>query len=656
MPDDTPLTETCTPAMTTKPPRRWTRAAALARQLWPVGLPLLAGLLVGGYCFVTTPDGPLDLQCHWFKLASCALVRQTDRWSLIAAALLLALWLVFVFTHRCKGAVRAILRFVLSLGVLGLAAWLLLPHDVWPRLWKWCDENDVPFWAAQALLALLVMGAIYWFRRRRLGPKQAPSRRRPALERAGASVLRWASGAALSLWLLLHVLAGFFWGQAVVTARRQPDVILVMVCTLRADHLGCYGYDLPTTPNIDRFARHATRFAQAVSPSSWTLWSTSSILTARYPEWIFRKWDYHPEDPVYPGLPSALSDAGYATALVSDHQFLQNDSLFPYSRNFDAYVSLGEDFPDKLAPQVTERALRCAARRPHRRLFLWTLYADPHEPYLGHREFHFGPSRKDALGPAWTASLAHPVSAAELANRQDRLNRYNSEIAYTDQAIGALFAGLQRLGRYDNALIIVCGDHGEEFLEHGSYGHQMTLYREVTSVPLLVKYPGQTAGRVVDGRFPLIDLYPSIMKMLALDDSRLNLQGEGADLSTLLRCTDKPVYGATVNRSWSVLAGHYHYYQARKYARSAKDPYRKGSSIISDPPLDELYDLHADPREFRNGYPQPPDVAASLREVLEGHKALLGHIGGVTGASGAVSASEADKLRERLKSLGYLQE
>lgn len=638
----------------------------------PLYLGIPAGVITGLLTCWQSPLIRLYADCRFFRLFTRQLALTIDLHVLVAVAIAAALLACLILARHSPPRLRLLLAILPPLAVLGIAGKLLLPAPAWQALLRGVTDPQVAWYGTLGIALAAMVGVAWRLRRRRASaavpsPPLPPPRRTPPLLRKAFLAL-W--GVFLLGMLGINAWAAGCWAHAALTVRRQPNIILVMVCSLRADHLGCYGYDLNTSPHLDRFARKSTRFAQAVAPSSWTLWSTASILTSRQPERIFRDKDYVAERSCYPGLPTALSNLGYVTNIVSAHPLLDNDENFHYSQDIDTFDRLGgNDFIANGSPRVTARALARVKQRQGRPFFLYAMYADPHAPYIQHPGFTFGPSQRDALDPRWTASL--PPDFRKLGekrvralvetdgkygeSRQARLAKYNSEIAYTDVAIGDLFDGLRELGVYDDALIIVCADHGEEFLEHGRYGHQHTLHREVTEVPLLVKAPGQRQAKVIPGRFPLLDLFPSVLTMLRQDDAHLGLQGDGVDIPALLRCTDKPVYGATVNRTRSVTVARQKYLRRVASYPDPANPFDGGIRFHLDEPIFQLFDVRADAGEYDNLLLKAPGTAAALRETMREHDRLLdAQMPSATAHS--PSAAEDAKAREQLKSLGYLQE
>ncbi len=643
--------------------------------VFPLLLGLPAGVLIGAWRCGTSPLFHLYADCHLYRLLTGMLAAQVALPAALVTGLGAVLLLGLAATRRAPRWLALVLRLLLPLAALTAAGLLFLPAVALEAIRQFFTNPDVVRFGSLGL-GLIVLAWVLWRLRHRPAPATAPSS--PAPSRIAALTRKASAGVALlgcALFIAIQLAAGVYWALAAASARNAPNVILIMVCSLRADHLGCYGYDLPTSPNLDRFAAASTRFAHAAAPSSWTLWSTAAVLTGRYPERIFRTSDYMAADAVYPGLPSVLANRGYATNYLSDHPFLRNDLNFNYSQDFAYHRTLGmDDFTQKLAPAVTAQALERIRELNGRTFFMYLMYADPHDPYTQHPEFVFDPSTRDALDPRWattlpptlqhmdarrlTGLLASDAGDAEGkgASRQRRLARYNSEIAFTDHAIGQFLDGLKRQGRYDDSLIIVCGDHGEEFLEHGRYGHQYTLNPEVLHVPLLVKAPGQRSGTVIDGRFPLIDLYPSLLAMLRLDDSRLRLHGDGTDLSTLLRCADKPTYHATVNKQRSQVNRDYAYYRGTRMHDTGGAPFESAMTFFLDEPIERLFDLRTDPGLYHDILPQARGTAVSLSALVRRHDAELDALMSEATAGRAASADETRRALEQLKSLGYLQQ
>lgn len=265
--------------------------------------------------------------------------------------------------------------------------------------------------------------------------------------------------------IVLYVSAGYLHRVNDSKVKKYPNVIFIMVDTLRADHLGCYGYQRNTTPNIDEFAKHRIRAERTVSQASWTTCSVASFMTSRYPQCM------NLGDVCNPGSMDSkfttLADAGYA-----------------------------REASNKWISKVKDR-----------RFFLFALFMDCHAPYYMHSEYNFDPGYKGKIREraplVWEDWYRYSKRDIEHTKAM-----YNSEIAYTDRYVGKLLEDLKQQGQYDNSLIILLSDHGEEFKEHGDFEHGHTLYNEVTTVPFIVKLPHKRNGRVLKGTFSLIDVLP----------------------------------------------------------------------------------------------------------------------------------------------------
>ncbi len=317
-----------------------------------------------------------------------------------------------------------------------------------------------------------------------------------------------------------------------------PNVLVIVVDTLRADHLPAYGYEGGRTPNLDRFAQDAVRYEQAFANASWTRPSFASILTGRYASshGVMGKPDSLPDDAVT--LPEALREGGYETA-----GFVTNFNVGPYfnfQQGFDEYAFLEPEFvlgaDDSAAKlllvqtmrQVIERvrAARGAVEpgtayqdaetvnrhlvswlergQRERPFFLFVGYMDPHDPYFPHPY--------DGTG---YARAAHQRPDPSEAPRLREL--YDGEITYWDEHFGRLMDELRRRGLYDDMMIVVTSDHGEEFAEHGGFWHGTTLYDEQLHVPLFVKYPRGERGGTSEARWvQSVDIMPSVLAAAGL--------------------------------------------------------------------------------------------------------------------------------------------
>ena len=468
------------------------------------------------------------------------------------------------------------------------------------------------------------------------------------------------AAAPLRVLLLLLCLACLGAGAATTDAqlplKNKPNIIFVMVDALRADHLGCYGYDLPTTPNIDRFARESMRFEHAVAQSSWTIWSLASLMTSRFPPTLLTGNGEMKTRPgtdllFYPMLAEILKKQGYATSAVTANPLAGHAPII--RQGFDDF----DETPAKLnrdcsetSSCVTDRAIARVQQFKDRRFFLFLHYMDPHAPYhvntgFADRGFQFGDSKQDE---AIRTVISKNNESKTMAQRRESLRAYDSEIGYTDYHLGRFLAALQNSGVYDDAMIVLFADHGEEFFEHGGDGHMDTVYQEVLQVPLIIKYPRQREGKVVAGVFPLIDLMPSALLLAGIEHSTLGLQGKAVNLPALLRCAEQPLHSFTIQRVHSVINGRYKLIQGH-YPQERPDAPQPVMPTPLATPMLELFDLLSDPLEQHNLFKEKPEIAAEMLELLKQHAAY-----NPTGTEKHPLETTDVELLRQLEALGYI--
>ena len=279
-------------------------------------------------------------------------------------------------------------------------------------------------------------------------------------------------------------------------ARRDVNVLLVTIDTLRADYLSCYGSPAISTPSIDRLAARGVRFDQAFVQVPLTAPSHASILTGTYPKiHNLRDMGGFVLDARVPTLATILGQAGLQTAAFIGAAVL--DHSYGLNRGFSTYADeMKNDAGDSKVPgvvaevrgeMVTRRALEWLDRRDGSRSFLlWAHYYDPHFPYDPPQPFR----------------------------GQYPKNSYGGEVAYTDEQVGRLLEGLRDRRVLDNTLVVLMADHGESLGEHGEYTHGVFLYDATMRIPLIVAGPGVPAGRVVSQQVRSIDVLPTIAEFL----------------------------------------------------------------------------------------------------------------------------------------------
>lgn len=422
-----------------------------------------------------------------------------------------------------------------------------------------------------------------------------------------------------------------------VPAQPAP-VIVFMIDTLRADRLGTYGYERPTSPRIDRFAGEAVLFAEAVAPSAWTKPTVASIFTGLHP----------PSHGVVelnrilaPGLDTMaelFSQSGYETAGFVTITTVS--SAFGYEQGFDRYEEMLErdDLPGLHEPaeRVVDVALDWIDARPDpdRPFFLYVHVSDPHAPYVPPAPYaeRFAPG----VEPLDEADLAAaPESELQgIAARASDL--YDAEVAYVDEQFGRFVDELRDRGILQRSTVVLMADHGEEFLDHGGWGHGRTLHGELVRVPLILRLPDERAvtGRVA-ARVRQVDILPTLLALNGLPPPD---RGEGASMVPLLDADGLP------------RAAHGHLRVRGRYQDSIADGSWK--LIVSGDALGprQLFDLHADPAEQRDLAEENPIMVEYLYGLLRQLDRRF--------AAAATPAEETTldpAVEARLRALGYIR-
>src|SRR5437867_898810 len=275
--------------------------------------------------------------------------------------------------------------------------------------------------------------------------------------------------------------------RELTAADARPNVIFITIDTLRADHLGCYGYGRIQSPNIDALARSAARFTHAYTPVPITLPAHTAMFTGSFPMGSgMHDFAVNRLSPSVVTLAKVLSENGYATAAfigaaVLDSSFGLNQGFETYFDHFD-FNRLDESAVDQVERRgdaVIDAALGWLKRNRRQPFLLWVHLYDPHYPYAPPE-------------PYAGRYKAHP---------------YDGEIAFDDAQVGRLVSALKETPSFTNSLVVLAGDHGEGLGEHGEKNHGFFIYNSTLHVPLVVKVPGG-APRVVEAEVSVVDLIP----------------------------------------------------------------------------------------------------------------------------------------------------
>jgi len=336
----------------------------------------------------------------------------------------------------------------------------------------------------------------------------------------------------------------------------RPNILMIVVDTLRADHLGAYGYPRQTSPNIDSLAEQGVQFDAAYATSSWTAPSTFSLMTSRYPkDHGVRRYPHILSD-TQVTMPDILRENGYMTLGFIANPILNSESGIQYGfdelwdsdalqnwtlRSFLRPLAIGEIIHRQfgleqqtylVAPEVTRAVVSRMAQGLREPWFLYVHYMDPHMPFSIHTTYRglWSNDTTSSLAPVtnFTKKQLHDITATRKSpGREDiqyLFDLYDEEVRLTDDAIGHLVQSVQSHVKNKDISIVLTSDHGEEFWEHGAYEHARTLFREVTHVPLIWSgYGVGEPGRHVEGPISLIDVAPTLLDLAGVELSpRMN--------------------------------------------------------------------------------------------------------------------------------------
>ena len=426
--------------------------------------------------------------------------------------------------------------------------------------------------------------------------------------------------------------------------RPLPDVQLLVVDTLRADHVALYGYTRDTSPTLNRFAEEAIVFNDVFAPSSWTLPSVGSLFTGLYPAvhgLIARTGEGRATAirAQVPTLAELMHAAGYRTiAVVTNPWFEPAHGLV---RGFEEFTA---GPAGRRAEWVHQEARRALASDDPRPVFLYLHYMDVHAPY------QTAPAVDPAILGPLPPEYVRPLTAEEDERiygymRMDGataldayVQAYDEGIRYWDQEFGRWLEWLEQEARLDETILAVVGDHGEEFLEHGGWNHGETLYQEQLWVPWVMRLPGGGRRRIDDRVVSLVDYAPTLFALLGKDTPAawmgVNVLGSSPGFS------DRAVFAQTAVRMGGGLDEDARIDAVRAGHRKSIER-RNGT---------ECYDLSVDPREAS---PLADGCAGDLQRTVQ---AFRSRSAALAAEFGELSETELSPGQlERLRALGYVR-
>ena len=496
---------------------------------------------------------------------------------------------------------------------------------------------------------------------------------------------RWITAGSAALGAALLLASAVLWsaGQAgaraaspALASSSRPNVVLIVMDTVRADHVSALGYLRDTSPNLKRLAADSVVYANAVSASDITLTSHASLFTGMYPSWHGAYCQ--PPEAVYgrelarqyPTLAEVLQASGYQTVGVAANLYLRADfglergfdefriprpvpllpdetrhllrrtlrrglSFAVDTAQFDRLYSLGEDIDATLFSTLERRS------RPGAPLFVFLNYMDAHFPYVPPAPYNASfPGRRPRLTQddleAEQTLISHD-QGQPAGYRPHCVSQYDGGIAYIDAQIGKVIDWLKRENAYDNTMIVVTSDHGESFGERHRVGHANSAYQNLLHVPLLIKYPRRAHPGVESRPASLIDVAPTILSAV---QAPLPKAMQGRDLSGAAET--RTIYGETF---------------PCPVMQPPECPQGCTAKAIFEWPMKfitsssgkrELFDLSADPDERRNLYIQQQERATRMDAALNAWKLVL--------PNQTRQNKQVDpEMLKQLKGLGYIQ-
>ena len=408
-------------------------------------------------------------------------------------------------------------------------------------------------------------------------------------------------------------LAAMLTAAALSAAPERPDILFVLIDSLKASHVGCYGYQRDTTPGIDRFAADAVRFETVIPGGSWTQPAVMTLFTSLPADEHMRVLPGLAHDSGAVTLAQALRDAGYQTVGITANAM--TNRRYGYAKGFDLWDDYSMTVPpdaglERISSgyargEVLTRAgiAKLKRRDPDKPLFLFLFYMDPHWDFKPPAPYDMKFS-STGLGPIRNAWRIDADKATPEIRRRT-VDAYDGEIAYCDSAVSNLLAEVSGTARWDDTLVVVMGDHGESFWERGFTGHGNDLSDQELKVPLFIRPPrgaqGMRLGSAVRGQVGGVDVAPTLLDFAGIAPPP---SWKGRSLRDAMErgvSDGRPVVTETRVR-------------AGLWQRGVRTDRYKVVAVGDFDSPSEVYDLVADPGETNNlvraGAPLPAEAAA----------------------------------------------
>ena len=492
----------------------------------------------------------------------------------------------------------------------------------------------------KAILISIVLAALLtiW----EIFSRRSKSQKKGILKRLQDKTRRSYLFKAFSLFSLIILLA--INATVVLTQLRQePNVLFIVVDTLRSDYTPFGHSKNSNMPQIKKkLMPDSYVFKNAFSNSPWTLPSVASLLTSQYPSRINIKNLVSRLDKKNLTIAEVLKDRGYSTVGVISHILLQ--TKYGVHQGFDIYNenNISSEFSNHYSissPGITDDAIRFIRKHKRKKFFMLLHYFDPHYTYINHDSTYEYVGEFTSRNIAYLRNLIREshYTPKDLAYLKDS---YTSEILFTDSYLGQVIDELKSTKLYDNTLIVLTSDHGEEFVEKGWWGHSTTVYNEQIKVPMLLKLPDSKSDLPLASQNSYvsnIDIVPTVLRILGISPI---FDFQGRDIFSEEEGS-KVVYSEVVQREYG---------EFKNGVCVIQDGWKLVYNLVTK--TYELYDLVEDRGEIRNVLGSNDDVERSLKMKLAKWLKINRRAPKKTKEREALTEDE----KQKLKSLGYIRD
>jgi len=446
-------------------------------------------------------------------------------------------------------------------------------------------------------------------------------------------------------------------------------VIIIVADSLRADHLWFNGYDEPTSPFLDWVSEEGLVFERAYANSSFTAQSVTSLMTGRLPTSAGSVGlDSQPPAAAIT-LPRVFRRAGYRTGIVSSQPLLARRG---FTRGFQD-IQIDSEPGRWSGEELSRRALDFIDTVSDEPFLLYVQYLDPHQPHTRAdfrdriKATNYWPVRRAALGPDSDLARGRWPDAVE-SELVEVVTSYDAEVAYTDNAIRLLVAGLRNRGLWERALVIITSSSGEELMERAHVGAARTLHEEVLRVPLLIHGPGVPQGENVSQLVSLVDVLPTLATVgalpvddlafdghsfLAPTDRQLRPVARGGPVIAELVLPERTIQRAVISGGWKYIRTHENPGSAKVGASSAEDA-PTSPELWGEIIAERLFRLESDPYERVDQLETAAEIVGDLRAILDRYAAYCSR-NALSPYLARGPAEQVDpKEIDRLEALGYL--